>query len=412
MFNKVAKAVFGDANERSLVAHRKTVEVINALEPEVQSLSDDELRAKTDEFKARLAGGESLDDILPEAYAVVRETSQRTIGLRHYDVQMIGGIVLHQGQIAEMRTGEGKTLVATLPMYLNGLSGRGVHLVTPNDYLSKVGLQLMGPIYHFLGLTAAVIQSQGADPTKGSFMYDPDYHSEDDRYENLRPIQRQEAYAADITYGTNNEFGFDYLRDNMVRDQARMVQRGHEFAIVDEIDNILIDEARTPLIISGTAAKPSDLYSYFADVVQPLKSSSDQSVEYDEPDGDYVHDIKDKTVYLTELGIEKVERRMARDGKLESGELFSPENADMIPYLDNSLRAKVLFENDKEYVVMDRQVIIVDEFTGRLMHGGASRKACTRPSKPKKASRFAARTSQWQLSPSKTSSVCTQNWLA
>lgn len=369
MLGKVAKAVFGDPNERSLKPHRQRVEDINALEPQIQALSDAELRAKTDEFRARLADGETLDDILPEAFAVVREASRRTIGLRHYDVQLIGGMVLHSGQIAEMRTGEGKTLVATLPLYLNGLTGKGAHLVTPNDYLSKVGLQLMGPIYSFLGLSAAVIQGQGQNPKLGSFLYDADYHSEDERYESLRPVSRKEAYAADITYGTNNEFGFDYLRDNMVRSKEQLRQREQNYAIIDEVDNILIDEARTPLIISGTASQPSELYSYFAGVVRPLKPSSEQSIEDEEPDGDYVYEEKTKTVYLTEDGIEKVENRMRKDGRLENDQLYSAENADMVPYLDNALRASVAYLNDVDYVVMEDQVVIVDEFTGRLMHG-------------------------------------------
>ncbi|MBZ0310257.1 MAG: preprotein translocase subunit SecA, partial [Anaerolineae bacterium] len=259
--------------------------------------------------------------------------------------------------------------VASLPLYLNALAGNGVHLVTPNDYLSKVGVQLMGPIYQALGLKTGVIQSQGNDPSMSSFIYDPDHHSEDDRYENLRPVTRKEAYAADITYGTNNEFGFDYLRDNMVRDPLQMVQRGHEYAIIDEVDNILIDEARTPLIISGTAAKPSDLYSYFAGIVRPLKASSEESIEQEEPDGDYVYELKDKNVYLTESGIEKIEQRSRRDNRLVGDSLYAPENADMLPYLDNALRAHVAYQLDKDYVVMDGQVIIVDEFTGRLMYG-------------------------------------------
>ena len=371
MFNRVTKTIFGDPNERSLKKYRGQVEEINAFEPAMQALSDAQLRAKTDEFRKRLADGENLDDLLHEAFAVVREAGWRVLGMRHYDVQMIGGMVLHSGQIAEMKTGEGKTLVGTLPMYLNALTGRGVHLVTPNDYLSKVGLQLMGPLYQFLGLSAAVIQNQGGDPTKGSFMFDAEYHSEDARYEKLRPIKRAEAYAADITYGTNNEFGFDYLRDNMVLTTDRMVQRDHYFAIVDEIDNILIDEARTPLIISGTADKPSDLYGYVAKVLHSLRlqNSSDESVEFEEPDGDYVYDVKDRTVYLTEQGIEKVEKRMRSDGVIKEGDLYSPENAEILPYLDNSLRAHVSFENDKHYVIENGQIVIVDEFTGRMMHG-------------------------------------------
>ncbi len=363
MFNKLAKSIFGDPNERELKRHREVVAQINALEPQMQALSDAELRAKTDIFRARLAAGETMDDLLPEAFAVVREASVRTTGLRHFDVQLIGGIVLHQGKIAEMKTGEGKTLVATLPLYLNALEGKGCHLVTPNDYLSKFGLQQMGPIYHFLGLTAAVIQNAAADPSRGSFVYDPAYVSNDDHYQHLRPVSRREAYLADITYGTNNEFGFDYLRDNMVLSLDQMVQRELHYAIVDEIDNILIDEARTPLIISGTAEKPSDYYRVFTEICKKLRPSSPESVEAEEPDGDYVIDIKDRIVYLTEAGIEKVERALKID------QLYHPDNAEMIPYLDNALRAVTLFKRDVDYVVQQGQVIIVDAFTGRLMHG-------------------------------------------
>src|SRR5579864_5822884 len=242
------------------------------------------------DYKQRLA--DALEPAIPSAFALAREAGRRTLSMRHFDVQMIGGIVLHEGQIAEMKTGEGKTLVATLPLYLNALSGDGAHLVTPNDYLSKVGLQTMGPIYYLLGLKAAVIQNAAADPTRGSFLYDPTYVADDERYQHLRPISRREAYQADITYGTNNEFGFDYLRDNMVRTSEELVQRGHPFAIVDEVDNILIDEARTPLIISGTADKPSDLYGTFARIVKRLTPSSDKSIDDEEPDGDYVEDAK------------------------------------------------------------------------------------------------------------------------
>ncbi len=363
MFNKLVKTVFGDPNERELKRHREVVEQINALEPQIKTLTDSDLRAKTDEFKQRIAGGATLDEILPEAFAVVREASVRTIGLRHFDVQLIGGIVLHQGKIAEMKTGEGKTLVATLPLYLNALAGQGCHLVTPNDYLSKFGLQQMGPIYHFLGLSASVIQNAAADPARGSFVFDPAYASDDDRYQNLRPVPRREAYAADITYGTNNEFGFDYLRDNMVQHKAQMVQRGLYYAIVDEIDNILIDEARTPLIISGTADKPSDYYRVFADLVKRLKPSSEDSIEAEEPDGDFVVDIKDRISFLTESGVEKIEKWMGIE------QIYGPEHAEMLPYLDNALRAVTLYHRDKDYVVQNGQVIIVDSFTGRMMHG-------------------------------------------
>jgi preprotein translocase subunit SecA len=363
MFRNVLKKVVGDPTERALSRYRQIVEKINAFEPSLKPLSNDALRAKTDDFKRRLSEGSTLDDLLPEAFAVVREASVRTIGLRHFDTQMIGGIVLHEGKIAEMKTGEGKTLVATLPLYLNALQGKGVHLVTPNDYLSKVGVQTMGPIYHFLGLSTAVIQNSAGDPDSGSFMFDLTYPSDDARLQNLRPVKRREAYAADVLYGTNNEFGFDYLRDNMVSDKAQLAQRELNYAIVDEVDNILIDEARTPLIISGPADEPSDYYKKFAQLVRTLKPSSPDSVEAEEPDGDYVVDIKDRIAYLTEAGVEKAERFVGVE------QLYHPNNAEMIPYLDNSLRAHALYHNDKEYVVDNGTVVIVDEFTGRLMHG-------------------------------------------
>jgi len=338
------------------------VDAINDLEPQFEALSDTELRAKTGELRSRLGRGESLDDLLVEAFAAVREASKRTIGLRHYDVQLIGGIVLHQGKIAEMKTGEGKTLVATLPLYLNALTGHGAHLVTPNDYLSKVGVQWMGPIYNLLGLTAAVIQSAAADPDRGSFVFDPEYISDDERYQNLRPVSRYEAYQAHITYGTNNEFGFDYLRDNMKWDLSELVQRPLHYAIVDEIDNILIDEARTPLIISGPADEPSDNYQRFADIVRRLRPST--TSDDVEPDGDYLLDEKSRVVTLTEAGIEKVERALSIDN------LYSQEHFDLTPYLDNALRARVLYKLDRDYIVDNQgEVIIVDEFTGRLMHG-------------------------------------------
>ncbi len=369
MLKSIVKTVFGDPNERELKRHQEVVDVINALEPEMQQLSDEQLRAKTDEFKQRLSDGETLDDILPEAFAVVRETAVRTIGLRHYDVQLIGGIVLHQGKIAEMKTGEGKTLVATLPLYLNALTGKGAHLVTPNDYLSKYGLQQMGPVYHFLGLASAVIQSRGENETMHSFRFNPDWSSDDARFHNLEPISRQDAYRADITYGTNNEFGFDYLRDNMVRSLDQMAQRGHHYAIVDEVDNILIDEARTPLIISGQADQPSDYYRLFAKLVKNLVPSSEASIEREDPDGDYVEELKTRSVYLTERGVEKMEHLLQREGELDGDNLYSPENSDKLPYLDNALRAHVVYHKDKDYVEMQGQIIIVDEFTGRLMHG-------------------------------------------
>ena len=363
MFRNIVKTIFGDPMERAIAVYQDTVEEINAQEAALQKLNNEELLAKTAAFKARLAKGASFEDILVEAFAAVREASVRTTGLRHYDVQMIGGIVLHEGRIAEMKTGEGKTLVATLPLYLNALKGGGAHLVTPNDYLSKHGLQTMGPIYHLLGLSSAVIQNTGGQPDSGSFLYDPDFISDDARYQNLRPISRRQAYQSDILYGTNNEFGFDYLRDNMVVSHEQLAQRELRYAIVDEVDNILIDEARTPLIISGPSDEPSDNYRRFALIVKKLKRSSEDSVEAEEPDGDFVLDIKDRIVYLTEQGVEKVEQAL----NLE--QLYHPDNAEMLPYLDNCLRAQTLYQNDKEYIVQNGEVIIVDDFTGRLMPG-------------------------------------------
>ena len=363
MFRNLVKTIFGDPMARALSVYQDTVEKINAWESALQKLSDEQLSAKTADFKGRLADGASLEDILDEAFAVVREASVRTIGLRHYDVQMIGGIVLHEGRIAEMKTGEGKTLVATLPLYLNALRGQGAHLVTPNDYLSKHGLQTMGPIYHLLGLSAAVIQNTGGQPDSGSFLYDPHFISDDARYQNLRPISRREAYRAHILYGTNNEFGFDYLRDNMALSHAGLAQRDLRYAIVDEVDNILIDEARTPLIISGPSDEPSDYYRRFAAIVRKFKQSSEDSVEEEEPDGDFVLDIKDRIVYLTEQGVEKVERALGLE------QLYHSANAEMLPYLDNCLRAQTLYQNNKEYIVQNGEVIIVDDFTGRLMPG-------------------------------------------
>jgi preprotein translocase subunit SecA len=365
MFKNIVRMVIGDPIERALARYQERAARITALEPEMQRLSDEALRGKTDTFKQRLANGETLDDILEEAFAVVREAAKRTIGMRHFDVQLVGGMVLHEGRIAEMKTGEGKTLTATLPIYLNALTGLGVHLVTPNDYLSKYGLQTMGPIYHFLGLSASVIQNSAGNPDDGSFIFDPSYDVDDDRFQNLRPATRRQAYAADITYGTNNEFGFDYLRDNMVLDQAHLSQRaeGLYYAIIDEVDNILIDEARTPLIISGPADQPSDYYKVFAPLVRKLKPSSQASIDDEEPDGDYVVDIKDRVSYLTEAGVERVESLLNLD------QLYHPDNAEMIPYLDNCLRAETLYERDKEYIVENGEIVIVDEFTGRLMHG-------------------------------------------
>ena len=332
MFKNLVKKVFGDASDREVKRLQPVVSQINALGPEFERMSDDELRSQTAAFRAtiaeqagkphaelaaaratwlgepdvavqaqlrvevqrlekelRKAEAEAMEAILPRAFAAVREAAVRRLGQRHFDVQLIGGMVLHGGKIAEMKTGEGKTLTATLPLYLNALTGRGSHLVTPNDYLSKYGVQWMGPIYHLLGVSVGVIQSAAANPEMGSFVFDPDYPAADDRYQHLRPVSRREAYAADITYGTNNEFGFDYLRDNMVQDLAERVQRDLHYAIVDEVDNILIDEARTPLIISAPAQESSDNYARFAQLVRRLQVERD-----------YTIDEKDRIATLTE----------------------------------------------------------------------------------------------------------------
>ena len=367
ILRRLFKKVVGDSDQREIARLQKVVEQIDALEPEFEALDDDQLRGKTDEFRQRLDGGEALDDILVEAFAAVREAARRTIGMRHYDVQLIGGIILHHRKIAEMKTGEGKTLVATLPLYLNALAGKGAHLVTPNDYLSKVGVQWMGPVYRALGLSVGVIQSAASDPTRSSFIFDSGYPSDDDRFLNLRPVSRREAYQADVTYGTNNEFGFDYLRDNMARDLSERVQRALHYAIIDEVDNILIDEARTPLIISGPAEESSDLYRRFADIVRGFRPSSAESVDQDAPDGDYVLEERTRVVTLTEQGVERVERVLPEIEAEES--IYDAKHAHMLPYLDNALRASVVYKRDKDYIVKDGEVIIVDDFTGRLMYG-------------------------------------------
>mgnify|MGYP005837267499 CR=1 FL=1 len=357
------------ANQRELNRFRAVVEKINAYEPSIKALTNEQLRAKTDEFRAQLQipdqitdekerkdwVREKLQELLPEAFAVVREASVRTLGLRHFDVQMIGGIVLHQGRIAEMKTGEGKTLVATLPLYLNGLTGRGAHLVTVNDYLSKRDARWNGPIYHLLGLSVGSIHGQSAETgdVGRSFIYDPDYVAEDpSEWDQLRPITRKEAYACDITYGTNHEFGFDYLRDNMAFRGEDLVQRDLHYAIVDEVDSILIDEARTPLIISGYGYRSSDMYYKMDRVVRRLVK-----------DRDYTVDEKAKTAMLTEEGTHRVEEITG------CGNLSDPENLELNQYVNAALKAHAVFRKDIDYVVRDGQVIIVDEFTGRLMFG-------------------------------------------
>ena len=335
MLASIARSIFGTANERVLKGYRRRVPAINALEPDMAALSDDALRARTAEFRERLAQGATLDEILPEAFATVREASKRVLGQRHFDVQLIGGMVLHEGRIAEMKTGEGKTLVATLPVYLNALAGRGVHVVTVNDYLARRDAEWMGQIYNFLGLSVGVI-----------------VHGLDDH-------QRRAAYAADITYGTNNEFGFDYLRDNMKYRLEDMVQRDFYFAIVDEVDSILIDEARTPLIISGPAEDSSDLYRKVNAVVRDLVKDPTT----------YEKDEKFKTVSLTEEGSERVEDMLRQAGILTEGNLYDIFNVTVLHHVQQSLRAYTLFERDVEYIVRQDKIVIIDEFTGRMMEG-------------------------------------------
>ncbi|NQT30804.1 MAG: preprotein translocase subunit SecA [Deltaproteobacteria bacterium] len=348
-----------DSNEKELKRLQPLVDTINQLEPEFTNLSDSELGAKTSEFKARLESGTSLDELLPEAYATVREAAQRTIGLRQFDVQLIGGIVLHQGKIAEMKTGEGKTLVATLPLYLNALSGQGVHLVTVNDYLARRDPYWMGPVYHTLGLSvASIYPMQSPDEHTPALIYDPEFDSGDSRWPHFRPIPRKEAYQADITYGTSAEFGFDYLRDNMVTELSQCVQRPVNYAIADEVDYLLIDEARTPLIISAPDVEAGQRYQLFARLVPSLKK-----------DADYTVDEKTRTVSLNDAGMTNMERMLKREGQLKAPDLYDPANADLHRYLQNALTAREIYRRDREYVVKDGQVIIVDEFTGRLMHG-------------------------------------------
>ncbi|MBI5785720.1 MAG: hypothetical protein HZA64_09700, partial [Rhodocyclales bacterium] len=344
MISGLLKKIFGSRNDRLIKQYSQTVSRINALEPALQALTDEQLRAKTDEFRARLAQGEALDDLLPEAFAVVREAGKRSLGMRHFDVQMIGGMVLHNNKIAEMRTGEGKTLVATLPAYLNALTGKGVHIVTVNDYLASRDAEWMGRLHKFLGLTVGVNLSQMAHDRK------------------------QEAYAADITYGTNNEFGFDYLRDNMVYTPGERVQRGLAYAIVDEVDSILIDEARTPLIISGQAEDHTELYVKM-NALPPLLTKGEAAKSQEDVDtGDYTVDLKSHQVLLTEEGHEKAERILAQMGLLAEGaSLYEPANILLMHHLYAALRAHNLFHRDQQYVVQNGEVVIVDEVDSILV---------------------------------------------
>jgi preprotein translocase subunit SecA len=333
MLGSIAKSLFGSSNDRYVKSLRKTVEKINALEPQMQALSDDELRGQTDLFRARIANGETLDKLLPEAFATVREASVRVFGMRHFDVQMVGGIVLHRGEIAEMKTGEGKTLVATLATYLNALEGKGVHVVTVNDYLARRDAAEMGKLYEYLGMTTGVIVP------------------------NLREEERRHAYGCDITYATNNELGFDYLRDNMKFERAQMVHRPFNHAIVDEVDSILIDEARTPLIISGPTDDKSEMYVSMDAIVKQLTEE------------DYDKDEKARSVLLTEDGTEKVERMLEDAGLLVGTNLYDIENTQVVHHLDQALRACTMFKRDTDYIVKDGKIVIIDEFTGRMMDG-------------------------------------------
>jgi preprotein translocase subunit SecA len=341
-----------DSNEKTLLTYREKVAAVNALEPEYEKLADTELEVKTAEFKHRVKQGKTLDDILPEAYALVREAAKRTLGLRHYDVQLIAGIAFHEGKVAEQKTGEGKTLSATLALYLNALTEKGAHLVTVNDYLAQRDAGWNAPLFHLLGLSTAVIYSGKGD--QPAAIYDPEYQGAergDQRLEHLRPVTRKEAYAADITYGTNNEFGFDYLRDNMAQSIDEMSQRGHHFAIVDEVDSILIDEARTPLIISAPDADATSKYYDFAKLVETL-----------DKDTDYALDEKLRSVTLTDYGLRRLEKRLGVVNLYE-------KDYDTIHHVEQALKARTVFSRDKDYVVKDDQVIIVDEHTGRLMFG-------------------------------------------
>ena len=340
----VLQKILGDPNEKALKKLASIKDAVNKLEPEYQRLSDEQLRAKTGEFRQRLEGRETTDDLLPEAFAAVRESARRNLGQRHYDVQLVGGAALHQGKIAEMKTGEGKTLVATLSVYANSLTGHGVHVVTVNDYLARRDPVWMGPVYHALGLSVGCLQHDNA------YIYDPEIS--DGKMPFLRPVSRADAYRADITYGTNNEFGFDYLRDNMCLTEETRVQRELHYAIVDEVDNILVDEARTPLIISGPAEEPVQLYQNFARLVPRL-----------DPAEDYTIDDRTRAISLTQDGIAKMEQWT------NTSNLYDPENFHLVHYMENALTAYVMKQRDKEYVLRDGEVVIVDEFTGRLQPG-------------------------------------------
>ena len=361
--------VFGDSNDKEVRRYRRLVETVGGLEHGVAALADGAFAARTAELRERITRGESLDDLLPEAFAVVREAARRAIRLRHFDEQLIGGAALHEGKVAEMKTGEGKTLVATLSVYLNALANRGVHVVTVNDYLAQRDAMWMGKIYSFLGLSVGCLQHESA------FVLDPGYRPDSGPLEK-RPVPRKQAYEADITYGTNNEFGFDYLRDNMAASLEQKVQRELHYAIVDEVDNILIDEARTPLIISGPSQESTTLYGTVARVVPRLREDEDFTIAE-----------KERQALLNDAGISKIE------SLLNVGNLYDPSNYVLTHFVENALRAQFVYQRDKDYVVKDGEVVIVDEFTGRLMPGRRYGEGCTRRSRRRRTSRSSARPS-------------------
>ncbi|MEW8511059.1 MAG: preprotein translocase subunit SecA, partial [Candidatus Thiodiazotropha sp.] len=374
MVSNIFKKIFGSRNERLIKRMSRTVSQINALEAEIEKLSDEALRQKTAEFRSRLEAGETLDGLMNEAFAVVREAGRRVMQMRHFDVQLIGGMVLHQGKIAEMRTGEGKTLVATLAAYLNALPAKGVHVVTVNDYLARRDAAWMGRIYDFLGLSVGVINSSGGmGPDSASYLYEPEHDGKSGGFLHLKPVTRQQAYAADITYGTNNEYGFDYLRDNMAFSAEQRVQRPPNFAIVDEVDSILIDEARTPLIISGPTEDSSELYKAVNVIIPRLTRQDPITNEEGKPDfgpGDFSVDEKARQVFFSEEGHQHLEEMLTEAGLLAEGaSLYDPSNIILMHHANAALRAHALFQRNVDYIVKDGQVIIVDEFTGRTMPG-------------------------------------------
>lgn len=386
MFAPLLKKLFGSKNERDVKRMAKVVQAVNAFEEQMVALSDDQLRAKTEEFKARLAKGETLDQLLPEAFAVAREAGKRVMGMRHFDVQLIGGMTLHDGKIAEMRTGEGKTLVGTLAVYLNALSGKGVHVVTVNDYLARRDANWMRPLYEFLGLTVGIVTP-----------FQP-------------PEEKRAAYAADITYGTNNEFGFDYLRDNMAFSLEDKFQRELNFAVIDEVDSILIDEARTPLIISGQAEDSSQLYIQINKLIPRLKRHIEEVEGQVTQEGHFSVDEKTRQVELNEMGHQYIEEMLTEAGLLAEGEsLYSAHNLSLLTHVYAALRAHTLFHRNIEYIVQNGQVLLIDEHTGRTMPAAASPRGCTRPSRRRKACRSRQKARPLPPPPSRTTSASTRS---